>query len=214
VEFCWPFVCLTNLGKQKQELREFIFEFVRLPRSYGEDILKHIKTGQVSKYVCLFHQVEKVCLKELIGLNHIQLKNMGLPWGLASHLKGACLLSWQSSWYWMRWKACLNLPFCSCNFTFFHQFCQSLFLVFLSFLFFFCFCNQCSLCSDSIEQLRGSPHGIFSPVFVESRPYQWPFNGNLTVDNTALIIIDMQKESKLGVKICVLIWIYFDLDLF
>ncbi len=30
--------------------------------------------------------------------------------------------------------------------------------------------------------------------FVEADPYPWPFDGNLTPDNTALIIIDMQTD--------------------
>jgi hypothetical protein len=35
---------------------------------------------------------------------------------------------------------------------------------------------------------------IFEPVFIDSNPYPWPYNGNLRLDNTALIIIDMQKD--------------------
>ncbi len=105
---------------QKAQLREFLFEFVRVPHVYGEAMLKGINTG-----------------KDLMGLNHIDMKTLGLPWGLASHVH------------------------------------------------------------DSIEQLKLSRDGIFSPVFVNARPYMWPFNGNLTIDNTALIIIDMQKVTFL-----------------
>jgi biuret amidohydrolase len=31
-------------------------------------------------------------------------------------------------------------------------------------------------------------------MFVESTPYQWPYDGNLTPQNTALIVIDMQVD--------------------
>jgi hypothetical protein len=34
----------------------------------------------------------------------------------------------------------------------------------------------------------------FEPVFLDANPYPWPYNGNLRLDNTALIIIDMQKD--------------------
>ena len=30
--------------------------------------------------------------------------------------------------------------------------------------------------------------------FIPSQPYDWPFDGNLTPDNTALIVIDMQID--------------------
>lgn len=33
-----------------------------------------------------------------------------------------------------------------------------------------------------------------SPLFVNSTPYKWPYNGDLRADNTALIIIDMQTD--------------------
>jgi len=108
----------TNIaGWNEGQLREYLLEFVRVPTGYGELILKNVKTG-----------------KDLLALEHIQLKNFGVPWGLASHVK------------------------------------------------------------DGIDQLRAYANGVFAPAFVESRPYQWPFNGNMTVDNTALIIIDMQKD--------------------
>ena len=32
------------------------------------------------------------------------------------------------------------------------------------------------------------------PVFIDSTPYRWPYNGDLRPDNTALIIIDMQTD--------------------
>ena len=32
------------------------------------------------------------------------------------------------------------------------------------------------------------------PLFIESTPYRWPYNGDLRPDNTALIIIDMQTD--------------------
>ena len=31
-------------------------------------------------------------------------------------------------------------------------------------------------------------------IYVDAKPYQWPYNGNLSPDNTALIIIDMQTD--------------------
>lgn len=31
-------------------------------------------------------------------------------------------------------------------------------------------------------------------MYIEASPYQWPYNGNLTVANTALVIIDMQID--------------------
>ncbi len=33
-----------------------------------------------------------------------------------------------------------------------------------------------------------------SSNYIDAIPYQWPFDGNLTADNTALIIIDMQTD--------------------
>ena len=30
--------------------------------------------------------------------------------------------------------------------------------------------------------------------YLESAPYPWPYNGNLTPENTALIVIDMQTD--------------------
>jgi len=108
----------TNIAAWNEEqIREYLVEFVRVPHVFAEAILSHVKTG-----------------KDLLALEHIQLKNMGVAWGLASHIK------------------------------------------------------------DGIDELRAFATGVFAPVFVESRPYLWPFNGNLTVDNTALIIIDMQKD--------------------
>ncbi len=98
---------------------------MRVPTVYAEAILKHVKTG-----------------KDLLALEHIQLKNFGVPWGLASHVK------------------------------------------------------------DGVDQLRASVGGVFAPAFVESRPYLWPFNGNLTVDNTALIVIDMQKVRQSRIALC------------
>jgi nicotinamidase-related amidase len=32
------------------------------------------------------------------------------------------------------------------------------------------------------------------PVFIDSTPYRWPYNGDLRPDNTALIVIDMQTD--------------------
>ena len=32
------------------------------------------------------------------------------------------------------------------------------------------------------------------PTFVDASPYNWPYNGNLTPENTCLIVIDMQKD--------------------
>ena len=32
------------------------------------------------------------------------------------------------------------------------------------------------------------------PVYIDSTPYRWPYNGDLRPDNTALIIIDMQTD--------------------
>ncbi len=31
-------------------------------------------------------------------------------------------------------------------------------------------------------------------IYVKSEPYQWPYNGDLRTDNTALVIIDMQTD--------------------
>ncbi|KKB62947.1 cysteine hydrolase [Robbsia andropogonis] len=31
-------------------------------------------------------------------------------------------------------------------------------------------------------------------LFIEAKPYRWPYNGDLRADNTALIIIDMQTD--------------------
>ncbi|HVL01958.1 MAG TPA: isochorismatase family cysteine hydrolase [Dongiaceae bacterium] len=33
-----------------------------------------------------------------------------------------------------------------------------------------------------------------TPVYVESTPYRWPYNGELRPNNTALIVIDMQTD--------------------
>lgn len=33
-----------------------------------------------------------------------------------------------------------------------------------------------------------------SSNYIDAIPYQWPFDGHLTADNTALIIIDMQTD--------------------
>ena len=33
-----------------------------------------------------------------------------------------------------------------------------------------------------------------TPVFINSTPYRWPYNGDLRPDNTALIVIDMQTD--------------------
>jgi len=53
----------------------------------------------------------------------------------------------------------------------------------------------CSHLSKGQDQLHQSPHGLFLPTFVEeSQPYAWPYNGNIRMDNTALIIIDMQLD--------------------
>ena len=30
--------------------------------------------------------------------------------------------------------------------------------------------------------------------YIDARPYQWPYNGNLTPQNTALVVIDMQVD--------------------
>ena len=35
--------------------------------------------------------------------------------------------------------------------------------------------------------------------YLDSAPYPWPYNGNLTPENTALIVIDMQNRGK-GVR--------------
>lgn len=31
-------------------------------------------------------------------------------------------------------------------------------------------------------------------MFIQANPYKWPYDGNLTADNTALMIIDMQRD--------------------
>jgi hypothetical protein len=51
----------------------------------------------------------------------------------------------------------------------------------------------CSHIDKAQEQLNRTP--LFKPVFVDvAKPYPWPYNGDLRLDNTALIIIDMQKD--------------------
>jgi len=51
----------------------------------------------------------------------------------------------------------------------------------------------CSHIAKGQEQLNSNI--VFKPIFIESaKPYPWPCNGNLTLANTALIIIDMQKD--------------------
>lgn len=37
-------------------------------------------------------------------------------------------------------------------------------------------------------------HGISTPLFINSTPYGWPYDGDLRPANTALIIIDMQTD--------------------
>jgi nicotinamidase-related amidase len=31
-------------------------------------------------------------------------------------------------------------------------------------------------------------------IYVDSEPYLWPFDGNLTKENTCIIVIDMQED--------------------
>jgi nicotinamidase-related amidase len=31
-------------------------------------------------------------------------------------------------------------------------------------------------------------------IYVDSEPYLWPFDGNLTIENTCIIVIDMQED--------------------
>lgn len=31
-------------------------------------------------------------------------------------------------------------------------------------------------------------------AYIEATPYKWPFNGNMTKSNTAIIVIDMQVD--------------------
>lgn len=97
---------------------EWLGPFERVPQVYAEKIVQVVDNG-----------------KDLAALSRIELHNLGIPWGICSHIgKGQ-------------------------------------------------------------EQLHGSIGHIFHPMFVdESVPYPWPFNGNLRMDNTALIIIDMQKD--------------------
>jgi len=52
----------------------------------------------------------------------------------------------------------------------------------------------CSHICKGQDQLRACLHGLYTPTFVNSLPYAWPFDGNLRMDNTALIIIDMQAD--------------------
>jgi nicotinamidase-related amidase len=51
----------------------------------------------------------------------------------------------------------------------------------------------CSHIAKGQEQLANNI--VFKPIFIDAaKPYPWPCNGNLTLANTALIIIDMQKD--------------------
>jgi hypothetical protein len=95
-------------------------DFVRVPHVFAETIIAHVKTG-----------------KELLALEHITLKNMGIAWGLASHIK------------------------------------------------------------DGIDQLRAFPNGVFAPVFVDARPYLWPFNGwSLVFSMSRLfLVLILAKET-------------------
>lgn len=53
----------------------------------------------------------------------------------------------------------------------------------------------CSHISKGQEQLHASHDHVFHPTFVDAAsPYPWPYNGYIRMDNTALIIIDMQKD--------------------
>jgi len=100
-----------------EQVKEWLFDFVRVPHSYGDLFIGKAPTGS-----------------DVLALDHLHLKQIGIPWGLASHI------------------------------------------------------------SDAVQQLRLYKDGVFDPLFVDARPYQWPFNGNLTTENTALIIIDMQQD--------------------
>jgi hypothetical protein len=95
-------------------------DFVRVPHVFAETIIAHVKTG-----------------KELLTLEHITLKNMGIAWGLASHIK------------------------------------------------------------DGIDQLRAFPNGVFAPVFVDARPYLWPFNGGSLVSSLSrlFLVLILAKET-------------------
>ena len=49
-------------------------------------------------------------------------------------------------------------------------------------------------CSNFRKHLQRNPRSKDELRFVESVPYPWPYNGKLNRFNTALIIIDMQKD--------------------
>ncbi|KAL3898571.1 MAG: hypothetical protein SGARI_006640, partial [Bacillariaceae sp.] len=38
------------------------------------------------------------------------------------------------------------------------------------------------------------PLSVPTQTFVDAKPYQWPYNGNMTPQNTAIIVIDMQVD--------------------
>lgn len=100
------------------EVDEWLNDFVRVPRSHSSRVSANVGSGPS----LLQHTVHT-------------LSQLGLPWGLASHV------------------------------------------------------------ADAIRQLRGFPNGVFAPHFVwESCPYPWPYNGDLRAANTALVMIDMQKD--------------------
>jgi len=51
----------------------------------------------------------------------------------------------------------------------------------------------CSHIAKGQSQLQANI--VFKPIYIEkAKPYPWPCNGNLTLANTALIIIDMQRD--------------------
>lgn len=38
------------------------------------------------------------------------------------------------------------------------------------------------------------PLDVPNNAFIDAKPYKWPYNGNMTPQNTALIVIDMQVD--------------------
>jgi nicotinamidase-related amidase len=100
-----------------EQMNEWLIHFERIPKEWAHRITAECKTGA-----------------ELARLSRQELKNLGIPWGLCSHI------------------------------------------------------------SKGQEQLHATIHHIFHPMFVPSNPYPWPYNGDLRMDNTALLIIDMQKD--------------------
>jgi hypothetical protein len=56
----------------QEQMTEWLLEFERVPVQYATEVLKHVKNG-----------------KELASLSRVELHNLGVPWGIASHMSKA-----------------------------------------------------------------------------------------------------------------------------